>query len=1106
VVLLVAVGAVLGLQLARMASDAHWVDHTDEVIGGAAELQKQIIDQETGLRGYLLTEDRVFLEPFMKANPRDGVAHLRALVQDNPAELANVDELSRRYEYWLTETAGVLKSGPVHPSRSAAAMLEGKREMDSIRAAADTIYRTETELRHERTAAAASSVALSKVVFLALFGGAGVVLAFLSRAQLSAIARTFESALEGQVVARRTLEQQEWVRTGQVRLGESLRRELAIDALGEGALSTLASYVGSDVGAFFTPDGRGGWQRRAGFALDSRAAGSDAFKSGEGVIGRAALSGEVVHLRDVPPEFFKIRSGTGEHLPAEIVVVPAQIDGVARAVIELGFFRPVSSQTLDLLGRIGEAVGMAMRSAEYQQRLQELLEESQRQGEELQAQEEELRVANEELEEQTSAVRLAQKETETRQALLEETNARLEEQTNLLQRTQRDVTEKAAEVERASRYKSEFLANMSHELRTPLNSSLILAKLLADNKQGNLTPEQVRFAETISLAGNDLLTLINDILDLSKIEAGKIDLHVTDSALRTMTAALARTFEPLAGEKKIAFSIVIDDGTPETLVSDAQRVEQILRNLLSNAIKFTDNGSVSLRVSATDSRLRFAVTDSGIGIRPDQQGIIFDAFRQADGGSNRRHGGTGLGLSISRDLAKLLGGDIEVRSEVGKGSVFTFSLPLVPASLLSEARPRADIPKARPTERVPELPPFADDRDMLDARRRSVLIIEDDVTFARLLLDLAHEVDFQAVVANDGDSGLSLAKKLVPSAIFLDIRLPDHSGLSLLDRLKHDPGLRHIPVHVVSAGDYMQAALSMGAVGYMMKPVKREELVLAFRAFEERLSRRLRRLLIVEDDDLQRESMTQLLTGPDVEIVAVPTVSRALEQLRTGVVDCVVTDLTLPDASGFELLEQMSADDSYSFPPVIVYTGRSLTSSEEHRLRKYSSSIIVKGARSPERLLDEATLFLHQVESELPPERQRMLRKARDRETVFDGRRVLVAEDDVRNIFALTSVFEPKGMSVSIARNGHEAIAALEGDPSIDLVLMDIMMPEMDGIEAIQRIRQNRAWAKLPVIALTAKAMKDDRERCLKAGANDYIAKPIDVEMLLSLLRVWMPR
>jgi signal transduction histidine kinase/CheY-like chemotaxis protein/CHASE3 domain sensor protein len=1121
VALLMIAGTVLGLQVFRMASDGLWVDHTDTVIAQATRVQKQIIDQETGLRGYLVAEERVFLEPFAKARPLEEIAELRALVSDDPAQVARVDELRRRYEFWLAQTAFVAKGGPAAPSRSVAALLEGKREMDDIRAEIGDILEREATLRRDRSTALASSTAFTKIVFIGLFGAVALILAFSSRRQLAAIAETFRAALAGEQAAREALERQDWLRAGQMKLSEALQGDLSVEQLGERTLKVLATYVAADLGAFFTGDSSG-WRRRAGHVLDGRTGGPETFGPGEGLVGSAATAGDLVHLRDVPADFFTLRSGTGERRPVEVVVVPARVEGSAHAVVELGFLRAVDDRSIDLLARIGETVAVAVRSSEHKARLRDLYEESQRQAEELQAQQEELRVSNEELEEQTNAVRAAQAEAEQRQRDLEGINARLEEQTNTLQRTQREVTEKSAEVERASRYKSEFLANMSHELRTPLNSSLILAKLLADNKEGNLNEEQVRFAQTISAAGNDLLTLINDILDLSKVEAGKIELHIEPIVLERMTEALKRTFQPLAQEKGLSLVVELDPGGPDTIESDPVRLEQILKNLLSNAIKFTSKGDVSLRISGAGQHIRFAVRDSGIGIPKEQQPIVFEAFRQADGATNRKYGGTGLGLSISRDLAKILGGEIEVESEVDKGSVFTLTIPRTHAVEAApadrRASPGAPAGRTLPTGVAPPGPipgapkstlrkaAFDDDRAELDRRHRLVLVIEDDAAFARILFDLSHELDFQCIVAHDAESGFALAKEHVPSAIVLDVRLPDHSGLSVLDRLKHDARTRHLPVHVVSVGDYAQTTLSMGASGYTLKPAKYEELVAAFKRFEKRLSRGMSRLLIVEDDPVQRDGLIRLLAAPEVEIVAVGTVAEALASLRTGSYDCIVTDLTLPDASGFELLDEMSNDEAYSSPPVIVYTGRSLTAGEEQRLLQHSSSIIVKGARSPERLLDEVTLFLHQVESELPPERRRMLKTARDREAVFDGRRVLIVEDDVRNIFSLSSVLEPKGVKISIARNGREAISALENTPDVDLVLMDIMMPEMDGFEAMQRIRERPQWGRLPIIALTAKAMKDDQERCLSRGASDYISKPIDVEMLLSLLRIWMPK
>ncbi|HEY1082551.1 MAG TPA: response regulator, partial [Prosthecobacter sp.] len=834
-------------------------------------------------------------------------------------------------------------------------------------------------------------------------------------------------------------------------------------------------------------------------------------------------------IHQVPDGYLSIGSALGKDRPRHLLIAPAQVDGTVVAVLELGFFQPVPAATLELMMRTAESIGVAVHSARARARIEELLEETQRQSEEVQAQSEELRVSNEELEEQSQALQRTQTQLEQQQAELEQTNMQLEEQTRLLEAQRDDLAQaklgletQARVVEQASRYKSAFLANMSHELRTPLNSSLILAQLLAENRHGNLTEEQVKFARTIQSSGNDLLALINDVLDLSKIEAGRMDLNLQRVEIDKIVESLRAQFEPVAASRRLALHFKVAPAAPSVLETDSQRLEQVLRNLLSNALKFTDSGEVSLEVSrAATGGISFAVHDTGIGIASDQQQMVFEPFCQADGTTSRKYGGTGLGLSISRELARLLGGDIHLTSQPGSGSTFTVTLPEILKTPPPVPATSAPAPAVMPTEaapaasglRAPAQPPrpiIPDDRERLNGSKPVILVIEDDPSFAEILINLAHEQNFHCLVSNSASESLGLAQQKLPDAVILDIGLPDGSGLFVLDRLKHDPRTRHIPVHVVSASDHAERALNMGAVGYMLKPVAREKLAEAFRDLEKRLTHRLRRVLVVEDDPVQLGALCSLLSSREVEAVGAQDAACCLENLQAGTFDCMVLDLSLPDASGFTLLEKISADDAYPFPPVIIYTGRELSEHEEQRLRKYSKSIIVKGAKSPERLLDEVALFLHQVVAELPAEQQRMIEKARSREAALEGKRVLLVEDDVRNIFALTSLLEPLGLSVEIARNGREALEVLgrmrDSHSPADLVLMDIMMPEMDGLAAMRAIRKQPEWQRLPIIALTAKAMPSDQQQCLAAGASDYLAKPLDVEKLLSLVRVWMPR
>jgi signal transduction histidine kinase/CheY-like chemotaxis protein/CHASE3 domain sensor protein len=1117
------VGGVAWYNIRTLKDDNEKIIHSHQVITTLDELLSSVKDAETGQRGYLLTDSDRYLEPYNTAtlSLKTQLADLQALTSDNPRQQGRIGALRVHIDAKLSELRETIELRRTKGEEAALAVVRsdrGKAEMDTIRAQLAAMDQEEVGLRQQRLTEmeAAYETALASGI---LSGLLGMVL----------------TGVVGLLVVRATAarQRQDWLQSGQMGLAAAMQGDQRTEELGENILQFLARYLDAHAGALFVRAG-GEYRRVASYGVPADAPLPDRFGPREGLLGQAAAEGRPIVIRDVPEGYLTIGSALGRDRPRDLVVSTAGFEGGVNAVIELGFIHKMDNLALALLDQAAEAIGVAIRSADYRSELQDLVEETQRQSEELQVQSEELRVSNEELEEQSRALKESQVRLEQQQAELETTNAQLEEQAQQLEvqrddlaRTASAVQLKARELEQASQYKSDFLANMSHELRTPLNSLLILAKLLSDNPLENLTAEQVKFARTIQSSGSDLLNLINDILDLSKIEAGHVEIRPESVSVERLVKEVQQTFDPIARERKLGFTVEVAPECPPLIETDAHRLQQVLKNLLSNAFKFTEQGKVDLTIRrAAEGRVALAVSDTGIGMTPEQQHSVFDAFRQADGTISRKYGGTGLGLSISRELARLLGGTITLRSALGQGSTFTVELPVTydPAAVVA----RQDRPAAPPEEPVASEPmaqpltPVAlprkleDDRDHLDgdapdATRRILLVIEDDETFASILRDLSREMGFQALVASTAEEALALARQHMPSAVVLDVGLPDQSGLSVLDRLKRDVETRHIPIHVVSGSDHAQTALSLGAVGYMLKPVKREDLAEVLRRLEAKLSQRMHRVLVVEDDAVQRDAVERLLASQDVETVAAGTAAECLDLLKDQTFDCMVLDLSLPDASGYSLLETLSREEAYSFPPVIVYTGRDLSADDEQKLRRYSKSIIIKGAKSPERLLDEVSLFLHQVVSDLSDEQQKMIRKAAHRDAILEGRRILVVEDDIRNVYALTNILEPRGAVVEIARNGREALevldkASAQNEIAIDLVLMDVMMPVMDGLAATRAIRSNPAWKALPVITLTAKAMPDDQERCIEAGANDYMAKPLDVDKLLSLVRVWMPR
>jgi signal transduction histidine kinase/CheY-like chemotaxis protein/CHASE3 domain sensor protein len=1091
--------------------------HSHEVDVALNELLSSMQDAETGQRGFLLTNNERYLEPYNAALTviSKRLDEIARLTSDSPAQQARIERLKLQVDAKL---AGLRETIELRRTRGFEAALavvnsgQGKAEMDEIRAQLAAMDEEEGRLRRLRVAEAndAYTTALASGVVTASLG---VLL----------------TAIIGFLIRRSTLarRREDWLQSGHIALASAVLGDQPVDQLGHSILEFLARYVGAVAGAMFVRN-NDVYVRTSAYGVPVNADIPERFAFREGLLGQVAAESRPLTVGEVPDGYLSFGSALGQDKPRHLVISPGIVDGSVNTVIELGFLRPVGADVLTLLEQASASIAIAVRSAKYRSELQTLLAETQRQSEELQVQGEELRVSNEELEEQGRALKESQARLEQQQAELEQTNSHLEEQAQQLE-AQRDDLErantavqlKAREVEQASRYKSDFLANMSHELRTPLNSSLILAKLLADNANENLTAEQVKYAQTIQSSGNDLLNLINDILDLSKIEAGHVEIRPEAVSVERLADSLRQLFQPIAQDKKLEFTVEIAPETPASIETDAQRLEQVLKNLLSNAFKFTESGRVLFAVRpAGNGRIALSVTDTGVGIAEEQQQSIFEAFHQADGTISRRYGGTGLGLSISRELVRLLGGSIELRSRAGQGSTFTVLLPAFydPAQVAPRERPAVVVapPIAIPQTRPPAAQPkpvrsVEDDRDLPPDTGRILLVIEDDPTFAAILRDLSREMGFRSLVAGTAEEAISLARTYMPSAIILDVALPDQSGLSVLDQLKRNVLTRHIPIHIVSATDHAETAYALGAVGYAIKPILREQLVEVVRKLEKKLSQQMHRVLIVEDNELQRDAVAKLLTSHDVETVTAGTAAECLALLKEQTFDCMVLDLSLPDASGYSLLGTLSKESAYAFPPVIVYTGRELSADDEQRLRRYSKSIIIKGAKSPERLLDEVTLFLHQVVSELPDEQQKMIRKAQHRDALLEGRRILVVEDDVRNVYALTNILEPRGAIIEIARNGQEALdiltkSASQPGSSIDLVLMDVMMPVMDGLTATRDIRKNPAWKKLPVITLTAKAMPDDQQRCIDAGANDYMAKPLDVEKLLSLVRVWMPR
>ncbi|HSY07260.1 MAG TPA: response regulator [Steroidobacteraceae bacterium] len=911
--------------------------------------------------------------------------------------------------------------------------------------------------------------------------------------------------------------EQDWLKTNLAKFSRMMQGQRDLVPVGQMLLSELAPLVNAQHGIVYVVEGGEGaihFQQLATYADPEVGAEPRRYALGEGIVGQAAADRQRLLLEDIPEELIHVRGGLVSARPRNVIALPVLYEGEVKAVIELASTHQFTLSHLAFLEQLTGSIGVVLNTIEATMRTEGLLKQSQQLAGELQTQQTELQQTNAEL--------------ANKARLLAEQNAEVERKNQEIELARRALEEKAAELALTSRYKSEFLANMSHELRTPLNSILILGQQLAENADHNLTARQVEFSKTIHSAGTDLLNLISDILDLSKIESGTVTVEVEDVSFAHLRETLERNFRHEADARKLAFTADFDQHLGRTMTTDSKRLMQVLKNLLSNALKFTEHGGVRLRVGAatggwtTDhpslsqapTVVEFSVSDTGIGIPLEKQRIIFEAFQQADAGTARRYGGTGLGLAISRELAHLLGGEIRLTSVPGKGSTFTLYLPL---AYIGPAQPKSALPASAvgvadatgtfqstiilPAARSEEL---ADDREALEPEDMVLLVVEDDPHYAKVLLNLARDKGFKVVVAKSGTEGLRLAREHKPTAISLDVFLPDMLGWTVLSELKRDPSTRHIPVQVLTVEEERQYGLERGAFSFMNKPLTTDGLEEALERIKHFVAPRIRQLLVVEDDPSEQLSIGELLRSEDIEITTSGSGREALELMRERGFDCVVLDLKLPDISGFELLEEVQQDPQLRDTPIVVFTGRELSEEEAGELRKRAKSIVVKGVRSPERLLDETALFLHRVVTDLPPAKQQMIETLHRSDEPLRGKKVLVVDDDIRNIFALNSLLERHSMQVISANNGQEAIKLVDDTEDLSLVLMDIMMPEMDGYETMRRIRATPKFRTLPIIALTAKAMKGDREKCLEAGASDYVAKPVNTDQLLSLVRMWL--
>jgi len=1084
------------------------VDHTNQVIYEFEQILISTINAESGARGYVISGDNNFLDLFLDAHAK-GDEHLnkvKELTKNNPNAQKKIEELDKelklRFDH-LNRTIELRKKD-FEKAKESVVSGEGKQIQDRIRKIIDSAEGIEFTLLAERKQASIDDASNFNIVFIILLLVIVMVLVIvyiIVTSNLRALKRA-----EAETASKN------WLLTGSTELNDKLKGDQSIEELASNTIRFLCNYLKANIGAVYQFNDKENALLLCGqYAFSSPNDTKVKFALNEGLIGQAAREQKQISLIDLTEEQIRITSSVLNAKPKNLLITPFLFEGKTAGVIEIGRLTDFNETEKEFVTISMDSIGIRVNSALSRNKINELLQETQVQSEELQSQQEELKQMNEELEEQTQNLKSQQEELQMTNEELEEQTQSLEEKNKEVEASRNDIEQKTKQLEISSRYKSEFLANMSHELRTPLNSLLILSKDLSENRKNNLDAIQVESAEIIYKSGHDLLVLINEVLDLSKIEAGKMSINIESVSLKYFADDIVREFKHHAEQKGLELTCKLEAALPETIRTDLQRLNQIVKNLLSNAIKFTEEGSVNLTIERnSESTLNISVRDTGIGIQEDKQMAVFEAFQQAEGGTSRKYGGTGLGLSISRELAKLLGAEIKLSSKLKEGS--TFSL-LIPLEIFHEQEPSGTNTMTASVIHQPgsdlkylNYPCIPDDRDKITTEDTTLLVIEDDLIFASILLVQANKKGFKCLAAATGEDGLLLAAKYKPQAIILDMGLPGINGHQVLIELKANLNLRHIPVHIISTNDRSVESIKEGAIEWLVKPIGKKELEEAFNRIENFANRKMKNLLIIEDNENSRKALRILIGNGDVKCFEAETGKMALEIYQQNHIDCVILDLGLPDMSGFDFINKLENIKGLYIPPIIVYTGKELTKEENTELQKHAETIIIKGIKSEERLLDETALFLHRTITSLPKSKQLIINNLHNKEDVFNDKKILLVDDDSRNVFALSKILNERGMVIIKAENGKFALEALDTHSDIDLVLMDIMMPEMDGYEAMRQIRSQKKHLDLPVIALTAKAMNNDKQKCIDAGANDYIAKPIDVERLLSLMRVWMSK